>query len=66
MSSDQDLDGFNGAIDGVFTFDGVGKYSAVIDDNAYFGAGQQTPGQTTTGTFTVNTDGSGILSFSKD
>jgi hypothetical protein len=63
MSSDADLDDFNGAIDGVFTFDGVGKYSAVIDDNNYFGTGQQTPGQTTTGTFTMNTDGSGILSF---
>jgi hypothetical protein len=63
MSSDADLDDFNEAIDGVFTFDGVSKYSAVIDDNAFFGAGQQTPGQTTTGTFTMNTDGSGILSF---
>jgi hypothetical protein len=63
MSSDEDLDGSNGAIDGVFMFDGVSKYSAVIDDNAFFGARQQTPGQTTTGTFTVNTDGSGILSF---
>jgi hypothetical protein len=64
MSSDEDWDDSNGAIDGVFTFDGVGKYSAVID-NAFFGAGQQTPGQTTTGSFTVNTDGSGILSFSE-
>jgi hypothetical protein len=64
MSSDEDLDDSNGAIDGVFTFDGVSKYSAVID-NAFYGAGQQTPGQTTTGTFTVNTDGSGILSFSE-
>jgi hypothetical protein len=63
MSSDEDLDGYNGAIDGVFTFDGVSKYSAIIDDNAFFGTGQPTPGQTTTGTFTVNTDGSGILSF---
>jgi len=67
ISSDEDVDGLNGvgAIDGVFTFDGVSRYSAVIDDNAFFGAGQQTPGQTTTGTFTVNTDGSGILSFSE-
>ena len=67
MSSDENVDGLNEAIDGVFTFDGVSKYSAVIDDNAFFGAeaGQQTPGQTTTGTFTVNTDGSGILSFSE-
>lgn len=63
MSSDEDLDGPDGAIDGVFTFDGVSKYSAVIDDNAFFGVGQQTPGQTMAGTFTVNTDGSGILSF---
>jgi hypothetical protein len=66
MSSDENVDGLNEAIDGVFTFDGVSKYSAVIDDNAFFGAGQQTPGQTTTGTFTVNTDGSGILSFSEE
>ncbi len=65
MSSDENVDGLNEAIDGVFTFDGVSKYSAVIDDNAFFGAGQQTPGETTTGTFTVNTDGSGILSFSE-
>jgi hypothetical protein len=63
MSSDEDLDGPDGAIDGVFTFGGVSKYSAVIDDNAFFGVGQQTPGQTMAGTFTVNTDGSGILSF---
>jgi hypothetical protein len=66
MSSDENVDGLNEAIDGVFTFDGVSKYSAVIDDNNFFGAvQQQTPGQTTTGTFTVNTDGSGILSFSE-
>ena len=58
MSSDEDVDGGNGAIGGVFTFDGVSKFSAVID-NAFSGA--QTPGQTTTGAFAVNTDGSGVL-----
>jgi hypothetical protein len=61
MSSDEDVDGFNGGLDGVFTFDGVSKYSAVVD-NAFFGAAPA-PGQTTTGTFTVNADGSGILTF---
>ncbi|MGA8036834.1 MAG: hypothetical protein WB985_12780 [Candidatus Acidiferrales bacterium] len=62
MGSEGDVDGLNGAIDGVFTFDGHGNYSATLD-NAFFGAGQPTQGQTITGTLAVNTDGSGILSF---
>jgi hypothetical protein len=61
MGSDEDVDGFNGGLDGVFTFDGVSKFSAVVD-TAFFGSAPA-PGQTTTGTFTVNADGSGILTF---
>jgi hypothetical protein len=61
MGTDEDVDGGNGGIDGVFTFDGSSKYTAVID-NAFLGLAPA-PGQTTSGTFTVKADGSGTLSL---
>ena len=61
MGSDEDVDGQNGSIDGIFTFDGSSKYTAVVDV-AFLGAAPA-PGQTTNGTFTVNADGSGNLTL---
>jgi hypothetical protein len=61
MASDEDVDGGNGGVDGAFTFDGVGKYTAVTDI-AFLGF-TPAPGQATSGTFTINTDGSGTLTF---
>jgi hypothetical protein len=61
MGSQEDVDGEGGSLDGVFTFDGVEKYSAVTDVASAKSA--PTPGGSATGVFTVNADGSGILTF---
>jgi hypothetical protein len=61
MGSEEDLDGSGGSLDGIFTFDGAGKYSSVVDVASVKSA--PAPGGTATGTFTVNRDGSGSLTF---
>lgn len=57
FGSAEDVTGINGSEVGVFTFDGNGNYTAVLDNVAATGGAQAN--QTASGTIVVNTDGSG-------
>jgi hypothetical protein len=61
IGNQEDLDATEGSLDGFFTFDGAGDFSGTLDQT--FPTSTPSPGQPKQGSFDLQTDGSGTLTF---